>query len=369
MADDAGIRQLLASGPFALIGAGQLGKMTLDMWPEADARPLFFVDSAREGEFCGLPVHRLGSADLPSGVTYLISAFKMPAATARDIFSTLGQDTLLTAYDFFEERVPLEFSNGWRNLDAGPDLPARLSAARAAYPDDTSRLIHDCSAAWRYRRELRDDYPVTPEEGKYDLSAFGRAGLAYDLVIDGGSYDLGTLAMLTAGGVTFDRVVAFEADPTRFEACLSRAASMSGKPRIAVRPEALADFDGEADFLATGLLSARLAAPGLAGDPRLQRVPVARLDTLAGDLIGGIPIDRARILLKLHIEGAELAALKGAAELLARARVDILLNLSHDEASLLDLPVYLQSFDRFDIFLRSHALYGEGLTLFARYRD
>lgn len=366
MADDARIKRLLASGPFALIGAGQLGKMTLDMWPANEPRPSFFVDSVREGEFCGLPVRRLGAGDLPAGVTYLISAFKMPAATAKSIFAALGQDELLTSYDFFEERVPLEFSNGWRNLEAGPDLPERLAAARAAYADETSRLVHDCAAAWRYHRELRDDYPVTPEERKYDLSAFGRAGTGYDLVIDGGSYDLGTLAMLRAGGVTFDRVVAFEADPARYADCCGRMASMPG---LAVRPEALADFDGEADFLATGLLSARLAAPGLAGDPRLVRVPVTRLDTLATDLLGGLPMEEARILLKLHIEGAELAALKGAADLLARARVDILLNLSHDEASLLDLPVFLQRFDRFDIFLRSHALYGEGLTLFARYRD
>lgn len=366
MADEAGIRAMLAKGPFALIGAGQLGKMTLDMWPAQEPKPLFFVDSAREGEFCGLPVHRLGSADLPAGVTYLISAFKMPAATAKSVFSALGQDELLTSYDFFEERVPLEFSNGWRNLEAGPNLPARLAAARAAYADETSRLIQDCAADWRYKRELRDDYPVTPEERKYDLSSFGRAGKHYDLVIDGGSYDLATLGMLSAGGVTFDRVVAFEADPVRYADCQSRAASMPG---VTVRPEALADVDGEADFLATGLLSARLAAPGLAGDPRLRRVPVARLDTLSSELLDGRPLDEARVLLKLHVEGAELPALKGAADLLAHARVDILLNLSHDEASLLDLPVYLERFGRFDIFLRSHALYGEGLTLFARYRD
>lgn len=352
---------MLAHGPFALVGAGQLGRMALDMWPASEPRPEFFVDSSKEGTFCGLPVHRLDS-DLPAGVTYLISAFKMPAETAKAIFRQLGQDELLTVYDYFEEKTPLEFSNGWRDLSEAPGREARIAAARAAYADETSRLIHDCACAWRYARELRADYPVTPEERKYELSEFGRGGMRYDLLIDGGAYDLGTLAMLKAGGVTFDSVVAFEADPARHTDCVARSAEM---PYVAVRPEALADFDGDAEFLATGLLSARLAAPGLLGDARNRRVPVARLDTIFADVIP----DQPRVLLKLHIEGAELPALKGAAELLANARVDILLNLSHDEASLLDLPVYLQGFDRFDIFLRSHALYGEGLTLFARYRD
>ncbi len=352
---------MLAGGPLALVGAGQLGRMALDMWPANAPRPAFFVDSTKEGTFCGLPVHRLGS-DLPAGVTYLISAFKMPAETAKAIFRQLGQDELLTVYDYFEEKTPLEFSNGWRDLSEAPGRETRIAAARGAYVDETSRLIHDCACAWRYARDLRADYPVTPEERKYDLSEFGRGGTCYDLVIDGGAYDLGTLAMLKAGGVTFDRVVAFEADPARHADCVARAADM---PDVTVRPEALTDFDGDAEFLATGLLSARLAAPGLHGDARNRKVPVARLDSILADVIP----DQPRVLLKLHIEGAELPALKGAVRLLAEARVDILLNLSHDEASLLDLPVYLQSFGRFDIFLRSHALYGEGLTLFARYRD
>ena len=356
---------MLAEGPFALVGAGQLGRMALDMWPAGAPHPEFFVDSTKEGTFCGLPVYRLGS-DLPAGLTYLISAFKMPSETAKTIFRQLGQDELLTVYDYFEERIPLEFSNGWRDLSAAPGREARIALARGAYTDPTSKLIHDCACAWRYARELRDDYPVTPEELKYDLSQFGRSGIRYDLVVDGGSYDLGTLSMLKAGGVAFDRVVAFEADPVRHADCVARAVEMPG---VTVRSEALSDFDGEAEFLATGLLSARLAAPGLKGDVRNRPVSVARLDGLTGTLFPDGASEHSRVLLKLHIEGAELPALKGAAALLAKARVDILLNLSHDEASLLDLPVYLQSFGRFDIFLRSHALYGEGLTLFARYRD
>ncbi len=56
---------MLAGGPFALVGAGQLGRMALDMWPAGEPRPQFFVDSSKEGTFCGLPVHRLDS-DLPA---------------------------------------------------------------------------------------------------------------------------------------------------------------------------------------------------------------------------------------------------------------------------------------------------------------
>ena len=45
---------------------------------------------------------------------------------------------------------------------------------------------------------------------------------------------------------------------------------------------------------------------------------------------------------------------------------DLLINLSHDEDSLLNIPQTLGVSKKFDLFLDSHALFGEGLTLFAK---
>lgn len=354
------IESALSTDAFALYGAGQLGKMTMNMWPKACPKPLFFVDAHKTGPYCDLPVYP-PDGDIPDGVTFLLSAFKMPPVAAKSVFEKLGQSQLLTVYDFFQKVMPDEFGNGWRNLDPDDATRAKLECARSVYADNLSKHVHDCAAAWRYQREMPDDYPVAPEEDKYNLSGLGRSGFHYDLVIDGGSYDLHALDMLAEGGVGWERAIAIEADPARAEFCRRNAGG-----RAQVIETAIADFDGEADFLATGLLSARLAAPALTGDNRLVSVPVSTLDKIS-EAFG--PLADKRLLLKLHIEGAELAALKGAETLLTSARCDILLNLSHDEKSFLDLPVYLESFDRFDIFLRSHSLFGEGLTLFARYKD
>jgi len=54
--------------------------------------------------------------------------------------------------------------------------------------------------------------------------------------------------------------------------------------------------------------------------------------------------------------------------MLTKTRADLLINMSHDERSLLEIPEVLAATGRFDIFLRSHSLFGEGLTLFARHR-
>ena len=367
MVSESRIREMLARGPFALIGAGQLGRMALDLWPEGEPKPLFFVDSMKSGDYCGLPVYRL-DGEIPGGVTYLMSALKMPPATALSIFERLGQADILTVYDFLEERIPAEFSNGWRKLDPDAATMRKADIARAAYADDLSRLIHDCTVDWRYHRKLRLDYPIAPEEEKYNPAQFGRGGRHYDLLIDCGSYNLGSVASLSRGDVSFARIAAFEPDPAAFAACEAALASGKVSSPVKLYREALADFDGEATFLASGLFSARLIDPSY-GDPRKINVPVRRLDSLMDELLQGATPGSLDILLKLHVEGAEMPALKGAEALLAAGRVDVVVDLAHDEASFLEVAAYLAGFGHFDVFLRSHALYGAGGTLFARYKD
>jgi len=52
--------------------------------------------------------------------------------------------------------------------------------------------------------------------------------------------------------------------------------------------------------------------------------------------------------------------------LLSFDHLDLLINLSHDEESLLFIPRILGSSGKYRLFLELHALFGEGATLFAR---
>ncbi|MEJ2410711.1 MAG: FkbM family methyltransferase, partial [Novosphingobium sp.] len=229
--------------------------------------------------------------------------------------------------------------------------------------DDLSRQACDAASAWRFRRELVDDYPVGSEDSKYDLSLFGRGGCHYDLIYDGGAYDLGLLKYLSKANVTWSQVIAFEPDPGSAAVCLENIPAWEEKSggAISLYRKALSDCTGAGRFLANGLLSSRLIEDEAIDLPDITEVETVRLDDLnhAG---------AQRILLKLHVEGSELPALHGAEALLRSGAVDVLANLSHDQRSLLDIPGFLAGLDRHDLFLRSHALFGEGLTLFARYR-
>ncbi|MEN9896101.1 MAG: methyltransferase [Pseudomonadota bacterium] len=363
---DARITEALQGPRFALIGAGQLGAMALDMWPVTRPRPEFCLDSAKSGQLADLPVYDLKTHEPVSGVTYLLSAFKLPVSDVQAIFNRLGQDLILTVYDLFEETIPDWFSNGWRNLEPDSSVQARLNHLANDYADDLSAQAVAAASAWRYQRELMPDYPVGPESAKYDLSLFGRHGCHYHQVLDLGAFDLGFQDSLEKVAVRYDHYLAFEADPRCVAQCEDRKSRLdpdrAAKTRIA--NVAISEDTKTRRFLACGLLAARLLDENAPPHPDEIRVNATSLDHYAGlD-----QVSHQRLLIKLHIEGEELPALRGVAALLEKNQCDILANLSHTESQFLDVPSFIRAFGQHEVYLRSHSLFGEGLTLFAKYR-
>ncbi|MFB2551941.1 class I SAM-dependent methyltransferase [Ensifer soli] len=358
----------LATGRFALIGAGQLGEMALALWPAGVEKPAFILDSRKRGTLGGIEIRDLTDHQPVEGITYLLSAFKMPTAEVDGIFARLGQPMVLTVYDFFDHHSPAIFSNGWRNLEADDATRARLAALPALFSDAESGAILEAVGAWRYDRVLRHDYPVGPEGSKYDLGLFGRADTHYDRVYDCGAFDLGLVDYFDPAGITFGRYLAFEPDPRNFATCERRKARLDDRRAAAITIDAHPVYDrpGSHAFLANGQLSARITGEGALGHPALMDLDAVTLDDVhaeTGGAAGG------RVLIKLHVEAAEPLALAGARRLIAATRSDILVNISHDERSLLEIPAVLAGFGAHDLYLRSHSLFGEGLTLFARHKD
>ena len=368
MISEAELKKAVTSGRYALVGAGQLGVMSLGLWPEKVARPEFILDSVKAGDIQGIGIRDLKSHVRIPGVTYLASAFKMTPRELRAIFQRIGQDDILTVYDFLEEFTPAIFTNGWRNVAPTPETERRLARLPQFYADESSRRICQAVTAWRYWRDLLDDYPVWPEDNKYNLGLFGRAGIHYDVVYDCGSFDLGLTKCLSDAEITFDRMIAFEPDPASYEVCRQRTAAYRGAARITLDRRAVSDRNRRTAFLASGLLSARLIEELKFDHPDLIAVETCTLDDVHEQMFGWREPSTRRVLIKLHIEGAELAALKGAEKLIQRTEADILLNISHDEISYLEIPEFLAGFACYDVFLRSHSLFGEGLTVFARHR-
>ncbi len=363
------ITRMLSSSSFALIGAGQLGEMAVDLWPESVPQPKLILDSNRTGHCRGIRIDNLQAHHPDPATVYLLSTFKLPPEDVEKIFRQLGQPMVLTVYDLFSRYCPDKFSNGWRCLESEQAKSDHVKAARNCFSDQRSLDVFDAAVAWRYRRELRQGFTCEPEATKYHISRLAAEQTRYDLVMDCGSYDLSFAKNLEISGTSVGRYVAFEPDDQNFDRCLAAAGTL--KPltaeAVVLERKALSSEQASVPFFNLGLLSSRFApSTSTRSEGPITWVPTTTLDQYldsAKELVAPL-----NALLKLHIEGAEYAALIGGEQFISRCRPDMFINLSHDEESLLGIPVYLKARWDYDLKLVGHSLFGEGITLVAKRR-
>jgi len=168
-----------------------------------------------------------------------------------------------------------------------------------------------------------------------------------EIFVDCGAYD-GRDSILFAEKVKnrFQRVCAFEPDLSNYANMslnLQRHSIGEDVTGFDTFPMGVANINGYQHFSGSGMLVALTDKPKDAD----RGLFVARLDDM---------LDRCTYL-KLEIEGAELAALKGAARLIQNCRPKMAISTYHKPTDFLDLLPYLTSLNKgYRLTLRHHAL-------------
>ena len=346
--------------PVALIGAGQLGKMAIALWPPEVEKPIFFLDEFSTQEIQGIPIFKTSTHIPDPSIQYVLSYFKTDPRDIKHLFESFLKQEVITIYDLLTEVNSDLFSNGWRGD------PANLESARknsAYFADAKSQSIYSDVLDWRYLRKLSNSVPST-EAKKYDLTKIGRKSNQYDLVIDGGSYDFSFPKSLLSSKITWKDLIAIEPDPISQAEVMKQIELIGSIPEFSgncyLEKRALWSTNQGAYFYPNGLLSARIAQNP---DNSCREVETVTLESL---VLSQIRDESAEILTKLHVEGADWPIIDSSTKFLERDLThDILINLSHDEDSLVKIPELFHNLGKFELYLRSYALFGEGLTLLA----
>lgn len=179
-----------------------------------------------------------------------------------------------------------------------------------------------------WARLARDGHPE-PDAARFAWELL-RPG---DHVVDVGAH-VGLLTTVLARRVgPTGRVLAFEPDPANRRR-LRRALTVNGLPQVTVRDVALSDRRGAGTLLRPDGAWGGFLAPddgreafvrGFFPSSRVDRIPIqtARLD----DLLADHPLPRLA-LVKVDVDGPELAVLRGARATLQRQRPALLVELS-----------------------------------------
>ncbi len=345
-----------------LFGAGNLGRKTLAGLRQIGIAPLAFADndSQRWGMTeSGLPILAPADAAARFGKS---AAFVICVWTAgqnhrtRDLRKQLADLGCTTTVPFgllFWQYPGLFLPH------ISVDLPHKVLADKEAVQRAFACLADDASRAEYFaqlRFRLYFDCDALPEPATHrqywptDITRFGQ----HEHFVDCGALNGDTIADIIAHGpLGFDRLTAFEPDPANLRKlhAFLRTLPPSVASRILVHDAAVGARHERVPFNATGNAAAAIGA----GNMEVQCVTLDA--TMAGE---------APTYIKMDIEGAELDALDGAREVIARCQPLLAVCAYHRQDHLWRVPLRIRRLcDTYRIYLRPYAREGFELVCYA----
>jgi FkbM family methyltransferase len=335
---------LAADRPFALFGAGALGRWTLAKLRATGVEPAAFVDNnqAHWGKKVdGLGVMSIADAvrEFGRNVPFVVTIYHSTAVRRQ-----LGEMGLrafpfpVLAFRFPDALVP----------HCCVDRPAKMvrhtpgiRAGFLLWADEASR--EEYVAQVRYRMTFDDVSPGLPAAETYFPEELVVPS-PEEVFVDCGAYDGDSVReFIRRRGETFGRIIALEPDPANIARL---QASLSDYPRtIRNRVEAIAvaagSQKGTARFDATGTVTSALGSAGS------LEVDIAPLD----DILRG----RSVSYIKMDIEGGEPEALAGARQILQEDEPVLAICLYHRQEDLWQIPLQIRAINpRYHLFLRRY---------------
>ncbi len=150
-----------------------------------------------------------------------------------------------------------------------------------------------------------------------------------EVFVDGGSYNLDT-ALELREKANIEKIYSFEADPRNYQKCLEKKTE-SGFDEADVYPYGLWSHTDKLRFDATGGADASLF--GKDGESVIE---VRSLEEVIG-------ADARVSFIKMDIEGAELEALKGCAQLIQKNHPKLAICIYHKPEDMYELPRYIKN--------------------------
>jgi FkbM family methyltransferase len=251
----------------------------------------------------------------------------------------------------FRDRHPL--SNGWFAPRLTAQERAKTDAVLSRWDDDVSRAHHLQFLAWRRLRE-EWSFEAAPVlgENRFFIPEVAATLRDDEILLDAGAHHgnvISAFVRQTSGA--FRQIIAVEPDAdNRTQLQENLRAWRSADARIMTLACALSDDDGEALF-----------HPGLDYASQLSPTGTTLVQTRKLDTLGLAPT-----FVKLHLEGAELAALRGGRETLLTNRPIVAATVYHNTDGIWETPRWLMdTLPDYRLLLRVHSWCGTGAVIYA----
>jgi FkbM family methyltransferase len=350
-----------ADRPLALYGAGNLGRLARDFLRNVGQDFVLAIDQnaralSAHDDWAGIRLLRpddVADSD-KSGTRLAVSVVTSAYVPIERALLERGFTDVVPFYDLAESFRRLHpLSNGWFAATPNAQDRAKTAQVLGRWADDTSRAHHLQFLAWR---RLREEWTFAaapiPDCERFFIPEIVDILGDDEVLLDGGAHHGVVIeAFLRHTNGKYRRIAAVEPDPiNRARLGENLKKFTAGDTRIAIEDCALSDNEGEAIFHC-----------GLDYASQISRTGSMRVRTRPVDALGLSPT-----FVKLHLEGAELAALKGARQTLLDHRPIIATTIYHNDDGIWKTADWLmQTLSGYRFLFRNHSWCGTGAVIYA----
>lgn len=319
--------------PVVLYGKGELGQMASDYLKAIGHPQVAWID-------------QFDISRAPMDALTLVAVARWPYVPIERALTAQGFKNVAPFLDVTPNYPQHPLANGWfadpLNLD-------KVYAVIEMFDDPVSRMRYMQWLAWKRLREewVFEDAPVDVEGPRYWPPDVASVLHDHEVFVDGGAYHGGTIAEFQKQVGKWRDIWAIEPDEKNIDH-LAASGFASGALVCALGESAV---EGDVQRWAGGFgYASRLFSGGT------DEVRVCALDEF----------NLSPTFIKLHLEGHELPALKGAAQTIAKNRPILAVTTYHSAEGISDIPLWMKdNCPDYRFLWRNSAWQGEGSVMFA----
>lgn len=336
-------KELVTSSPVWIFGAGQFGRDLCSVLSNRGFEVAGFIETKpRQKEMSGKSViswNELNEAQCQMQIAIGIYNRDMPMDELEKLALDAGFTDVFLPWHIYTQ---FESDLGWRYWLSAPslliDALPRIEKVFQNLSDETSRRCMLDILSFRLGKKT-DYASFKHDENQYfnnlTLPFFEDKQVSF---IDGGAYN-GDTYMELRSTVTLSSAFLFEPDPENFKQLNKNLNKLDDK--IFCLPMALTDSYSILSFNGDG------GEGGTISEDGNQHIATGALD----DLIHHHEVN----FIKLDVEGAEISALNGAAEMIERYRPVLALSLYHRPEDIWEIPGLVEQLCKnYRFYIRQH---------------
>lgn len=351
----------LIDKPLVLYGAGNLGHMACDYLRKINVAPCAIVDAKAPMDdvnswFDGYPL--LNSRNVPEKLkSNSLLAICIVSASFEEIRQNMlaqGWLDIVPFYDIAESYRHIHpLSNGWFAEPFSDQDLVEIELVLEGYADDVSRAHYLQFLAWRrLRQEWHFDGIEVQVDNRFFISEIKSKLGKNEIFVDIGAHH-GSVSdqFIKEAQGEFEKIIAIEPDKTNY---LYLNECFKGQPKgIKEKLRIFSEFVAERS-------SSRKFCSGLGYASQFSELGEEIVNTKTIDSLNLEPT-----YMKIHLEGFELPALKGALRTISRFRPKISLTVYHNSDGIYSTMAWLmKNIKNYTFIFRMHGWCGTGAVIY-----